>query len=56
MTLGSTNKYYCGRILGKDKIPGSDGQCGPGNGPQCVACKNSDSAYNLDGFRMIFSP
>jgi Ca2+-binding EF-hand superfamily protein len=30
---------YCGRHLGRDKIPGSDGQCGPGNGPPCEDCK-----------------
>lgn len=27
------NKLYCGRKLGVDKIPGSDGYCGPDNGP-----------------------
>ena len=32
------NKYYCGRRLGVDAIPGSDGQCGPSNGPQCASC------------------
>lgn len=31
--------YYCGRELGKEKIPGSDGKCGPSNGPQCAACQ-----------------
>jgi hypothetical protein len=31
--------YYCGRNLGRSAIPGSDGQCGPTNGPQCSACK-----------------
>ena len=30
---------YCGRFLGQDAIPGSDGYCGPTNGPQCQACK-----------------
>jgi len=33
------NSYYCGRKLGTDKIPGSDGQCGPNNGPSCASCK-----------------
>ena len=27
------------RILGEDAIPGSDGQCGPTDGPQCDDCK-----------------
>lgn len=31
-------KYYCGRRLGVDAIPGSDGQCGPHGGPQCASC------------------
>ena len=29
---------YCGRILGHHAIPGSDGRCGPDNGPQCGSC------------------
>jgi len=43
-------KLYCSRFLGADAIPGSDGRCGPANGPQCDSCaayqdvarKNSD--------------
>ena len=27
------NTYYCGRFLGVAAIPGSDGSCGPNNGP-----------------------
>jgi hypothetical protein len=41
ITLGSgasANLYYCGRVLGTDVIPYSDGQCGPHNGPQCPDC------------------
>lgn len=34
-----TGKFYCGRRLGRDAIPGSDGQCGPSGGPQCKSCK-----------------
>jgi hypothetical protein len=33
-----TSTYFCGRRLGKEAIPGSDGQCGPNNGPQCQSC------------------
>ncbi len=39
MRVGYDNKtYYCNRLLGRDKIPGSDGRCGPDNGPQCEDC------------------
>mmetsp|Transcript_121240 Transcript_121240/g.388353 ORF Transcript_121240/g.388353 Transcript_121240/m.388353 type:complete len:195 (-) Transcript_121240:89-673(-) len=31
--------FYCGRNLGAGTIPGSDGRCGPSNGPQCASCK-----------------
>lgn len=39
------NTYYCSRILGRDAIPGSDGQCGPNNGPQCKDCKAAQDFY-----------
>jgi hypothetical protein len=29
---------YCGRYLGRNAIPGSDGHCGPSNGPRCGDC------------------
>ena len=32
-------RRYCGQKYGRDVIPGSDGRCGPTNGPQCEACK-----------------
>lgn len=38
MTLGQSGRYYCGRLLGRHIIRGSDGRCGPNNGPQCPAC------------------
>jgi hypothetical protein len=31
--------WYCGRYLGMDVMPGSDGHCGPHDGPACPACK-----------------
>jgi hypothetical protein len=37
--LGPSSRLYCGRVLGRDVIPWSDGQCGPNNGPQCPDCK-----------------
>lgn len=38
-TGSNSTTYYCGRKLGTDVIPGSDGQCGPSNGPQCPDCQ-----------------
>jgi hypothetical protein len=35
---GSGMVIYCGRRLGREQIPGSDGVCGPNNGPQCADC------------------
>uniref|UniRef100_A0A7S4DLT3 Uncharacterized protein n=1 Tax=Lotharella globosa TaxID=91324 RepID=A0A7S4DLT3_9EUKA len=31
-------QYYCGRKLGRTAIPGSNGTCGPADGPQCESC------------------
>ena len=33
------DKFYCGRYIGN--LPGSDGNCGPNNGPQCQDCINA---------------
>ncbi len=33
-----SSKYFCGRRLGEEAIPGSDGRCGPDSGPQCQSC------------------
>ena len=30
---------FCGRRLGREAIPGSDGRCGPNSGPQCADCQ-----------------
>ena len=38
-TKGTNGLYYCGRRLGVTAIPGSDGQCGPNDGPQCKGCQ-----------------
>lgn len=35
---GFQDRYYCGRWLGTDAIPNSDGRCGPEDGPQCPSC------------------
>ncbi len=40
--------HYCGRHLGREAIPGSDGQCGPDNGPQCASCKRLTAAPPLN--------
>jgi len=34
-----THRIYCGRNLGREAIPRSDGRCGPKNGPQCASCQ-----------------
>jgi hypothetical protein len=44
-------KFYCGRRLGSEAIPGSDGRCGVSNGPQCQACAATD-LLNGDGVKM----
>jgi len=31
-------RFYCNRRLGVNIIPGSDGACGPNDGPQCPDC------------------
>ena len=41
-----TNKLYCGRRLGTAAIPGSDGRCGPTNGPQCQSCERVQLVSN----------
>jgi len=41
---------YCGRRLGGDAIPGSDGVCGPTSGPACPSCDRFlASLVNDDG-------
>eukprot|EP00565_Helicotheca_tamesis_P002605 CAMPEP_0185726204 /NCGR_PEP_ID=MMETSP1171-20130828/2259_1 /TAXON_ID=374046 /ORGANISM="Helicotheca tamensis, Strain CCMP826" /LENGTH=253 /DNA_ID=CAMNT_0028394517 /DNA_START=359 /DNA_END=1120 /DNA_ORIENTATION=- len=35
----SRGLMYCGRYLGERAIPGSDGWCGPTDGPQCADCQ-----------------
>mmetsp|Transcript_145493 Transcript_145493/g.464955 ORF Transcript_145493/g.464955 Transcript_145493/m.464955 type:complete len:185 (+) Transcript_145493:2277-2831(+) len=37
--------FYCGRNLGEAAIPGSDGRCGPSNGPQCSSCKRYQAGH-----------
>jgi regulator of replication initiation timing len=37
---GHTHLGYCGRYFRKDAMPGSDGHCGPKDGPQCWACEH----------------
>mmetsp|Transcript_57193 Transcript_57193/g.100091 ORF Transcript_57193/g.100091 Transcript_57193/m.100091 type:complete len:387 (+) Transcript_57193:84-1244(+) len=42
-TQDGDSTYYCGRNLGLDRIPGSDGVCGPVSGPQCEDCKKAQA-------------
>ena len=51
MALGTgsgANTLYCGRMLGEEYIPGSDGRCGPNNGPQCADCKFTSKSSKLN--------
>jgi hypothetical protein len=34
----NVKKYYCGQHVGMGELPGSDGYCGPDDGPQCYSC------------------
>jgi hypothetical protein len=38
-TGSGSHLLFCGRRLGVEAIPGSDGRCGPNNGPQCADCQ-----------------
>jgi len=33
------SNFYCGREVGVNRVPGSDGFCGPNHGPQCPSCQ-----------------
>merc|ERR1712217_364185 len=50
VTLSSYDNttYYCGRYIGN--LPGSDGNCGPTDGPQCPSCKRYQQKVNGDVF------
>ena len=41
-------KFYCGRRLGVNAIPGSDGSCGPSGGPQCQSCQRFQAQLRND--------
>ena len=70
MELGNSGDYpgydgsrtfYCGRKLGSSVIPGSDGQCGPSAGPQCLDCKRAQqrmaaSIPDVPPFRVYVPP
>jgi hypothetical protein len=49
-------KLYCGRYLGCDIIPHSDGGCGPTNGPQCPDCQAVAQDYQNVLNRKNFDP
>jgi len=40
VAVGETGRWYCGRrTLTPAQQPGTDGNCGPTNGPSCPACE-----------------
>lgn len=46
MALGDSGElFYCGRNLGVRFIAGSDGRCGPNDGPQCQSCRRFQTAH-----------
>lgn len=45
---------YCGRRLGKEAIPGSDGQCGPSNGPHCDSCNRLQTNSRMKILKLLF--
>lgn len=47
ITEGYKGKFYCGRLLGVKAIPGSDGRCGPKDGPQCKACQRFQESQKI---------
>jgi len=44
---GYRGQYYCGRVLGIKAIPGSDGRCGPVDGPQCLSCQRFQKCQQI---------
>merc|ERR1712129_352993 len=52
--VGSNLTLCCGRFLGRRAIPGSDGRCGPNNGPQCVSCRRSFPADSSEDGKRYF--
>jgi len=46
-TKGYCGTYYCGRVLGVQAIPNSDGRCGPIDGPQCNSCKRFQATQQV---------
>merc|ERR1711907_86198 len=59
--FGRDEKYhsrlYCGRYIGRDHLPGSDGYCGTSNGPNCEACKASapfGASKNDEGYTVAW--
>lgn len=40
-TGSGANTLYCGRYIGASNLPGSDGSCGPSNGPSCQDCQGA---------------
>ena len=49
-------KFYCGRKLGIQTIPGSDGRCGPKNGPQCKDCELADIPQKAPKEKKVKAP
>ena len=42
-----SSTLYCGRLLGRAAIQGSNGQCGPFDGPQCASCRRGATSGSV---------
>ena len=46
--------YYCNRAVGPEALPGSNGRCGPENGPQCLSCGRLQDGQRLEILKRQF--
>jgi hypothetical protein len=43
-----TGLHYCGAHVGRAALPGSDGRCGPRDGPACHSCVRFQTVFDAD--------
>jgi len=54
--VGGSATYYCGRQLMADEaIAGSNGECGPKNGPQCFSCQRYQASLKRPAGRCVYN-
>jgi hypothetical protein len=47
VVTGCQGTFYCGKHKGQGAIPGSDGRCGPNDGPACQSCSRLLQAFTM---------